>query len=525
MSKIVQQHIACEHCGSSDAKCSYDDGHTYCFSCRRYTRGDQTIADSSAFTYEFLPWRGIHKETMAFYGTKTKIGPNGEPVSVGFRHPDGTYLVRHVDRKDFYWDKPSLKDTIEPGLFGRDKFSTGSHKYVTITEGALDAESLYQALGKAPVVSVRSASTAITDCVADRSWLNDFERIYLAFDNDARGREITAAVAKLFDYNKVFVLKFSNRKDANEYLQHGEDVELRNIWNNSKKFLPETIVSSFQDFAGILNSAPQPGIAYPFPTLTSMTYGIRQGESVLITAKEGVGKTEIMHAIEYKLLKETTDGIGAIFLEEPKKRHLQALAGLELHRPVHLPDCGCTDAEVFEALRKAITLDERFHLYSHFGSDDPEVLLDTIRFLVSARNVRYVLLDHITMAVSGLGGDDVRRALDYLTTRLEMMVKELSFALIMVSHVNDNGETRDSRMAGKIADIRIDLSRDVLHDDPFERNTTYLTVSKNRFSGRTGSAGSIIFNPLTYSYTEAANDNFNSNQGGNLWPREYTIKQ
>jgi twinkle protein len=372
---------------------------------------------------------------------------------------------------------------------------------VTITEGELDALSLYQVI-RSPVVSVQSASSAVRDCTVDWDYLNSFERIYLAFDNDRPGREAVSSVARLFDYNKVFVVKFSNRKDANEYLQAGEAEELRNIWWNSKKYLPETIVSSLSEFKKIVEETPKWGVAYPFPTLTQMTYGIRRGESVLITAQEGIGKTELMHAIEHKLLTETNDNVGAIFLEEPKQRHLQALAGIQLGRPVHLPDSGCSSVEVVSALEKVVRLDDRLHVYSHFGSDDPDILLDTIRFLVAARACNYILFDHITMAVSGLSGEDERRALDYLATRLEMMVKELNFALILVSHVNDDGKTRGSRYISKICDTRIDAVRDLLSIDPIQRNTTYLSISKNRFGMHTGPAGKLIFNPTTYTFQE-----------------------
>ena len=67
-------------------------------------------------------------------------------------------------------------------------------------------------------------------------------------------------------------------------------------------------------------------------------------------------------------------------------------------------------------------------------------------------------------------------------------LKEFDFALIIVSHVNDLGQTRGSRCISKVADIRIDLKRDLMSDDPIERNTTRLSVSKNRYCGRTGSA-------------------------------------
>jgi hypothetical protein len=83
-----------------------------------------------------------------------------------------------------------------------------------------------------------------------------------------------------------------------------------------------------------------------------------------------------------------------------------------------------------------------------------------------------------------------------------MMVKELDFALILVSHVNDDGLTRGSRNISKICDIRINLHRDVLSNDPIIRRTTNVIVGKNRFCGRTGPAGQLLFDPATYSLKE-----------------------
>lgn len=512
-SKFVETHLPCPlpNCGSSDGYSIASDGHGYCFSCQGYTppsgKGEQQ------FTYEYLARRSISKETHSFYDVKTKIDASGKPVSVGYQYPNHSFKIRNFDKKEFYTEG----DIGKAGLFGVDKFAAGSHKYVTITEGEDDALSLYEVL-RSPVVSVQSASSAVRDVAACRSWLNQHERIYLAFDNDAPGREALAAVAKLFDYNKVFHVKFTNRKDANEYLAAGEGQQLRNIWWNSKKFLPETVISSFDEYKKILEEADPAGVPWPWPTLTDLTYGIRQGKSYLITAQEGVGKTEVMHAIEHKLLEETDDAIGAIFLEEPKKDHIKTLAAITLKQPVNRPDSTVGTGEVFAAFQKAVGSDDRLHIYSHFGSDDPEVLLDTIRFLVSARGCRYILLDHISMVVSGLQGEDERKALDYIATRLEMMVQELGFALIFVSHVNDMGQTRGSRYIGKIAHVRLDLTRDVMNEDPVVRNTIELSLSKNRGGKRAGPAGKIIYSNETATFheemfTAAANDN-------NLFPEK-----
>lgn len=503
VSNLTESHLPCPNCSSSDAYSTYDDGHGWCFSCQYYKPSNDVLDN---FTYEYLERRGISKETHRFYKAASKINEDGLPVAIGYPYPNGATKVRTLGKKGFY----SVGDIGKAGLYGRNLFPAGSARYITITEGEDDALSLYEVL-KAPVVSVQSASTAGRDCGIDRAYLNSFERIYLAFDNDEPGREAVRNVAKLFDYNKVYVVKIADPyKDANDYLQAGQSEALKKIWWNSKKYLPETIISSFSDFEVILKEPQKLGVPYPFHTLQYMTDGMRTSESVLITAMEGVGKTEVMHSLLHQNLKETEDAVCAIFLEEPKKRLLQALAGIELRRPVHLPEYDPGFDATYGALKSVVGTDDRLHVYSHFGSDDPEVLLDTIRFAVSARACRRVFLDHITMAVSGMGGDDERRALDYLSTRLEMMVKELDFSLIFVSHVNDLGQTRGSRNISKIADIRIDLSRDLLSSDETERRTTKVRVSKNRYSGRTGDAGTLYFDPRTYVLSETivgANDN------------------
>lgn len=469
---------------------------------------------SSDFSYQYIPLRGLTAESLAKYSAKTKVDAEGKPIEIGFRYPNGAYKVRDLEKKEFRAvASPSGESISSAGLFGSDVFSAGSHRYVTITEGEFDAIALHQVLG-GPVVSVQSATSAARDVTAARSWINSHEGIYLCFDADAAGRRAVADVARLFDYNKVFDVKLTRHKDANAYVEAGEGEELRKVWWNARKYQPDSIISTLSDFKTILESKPVSwGTPYPWPTLNAMTYGIRTGESVLITAQEGVGKTEIMHAIEHKILKETDHAVGAIFLEEPKHKHLQILAGIELGKPVHLPDQGGTTTEIYGAIQDLVRTDGRLNVYNHFGSDDPNSLLDAIRFLVSSMGCRYILLDHITMACSGLASEqDERRALDYIATRLEVMVVELDFALIVVSHINDDGKTRGSRMISKLANIRIDASRDTLAEDIVERHTIDLVMPKNRPAQKTGRAGRLIYYPEKCLLTErtdaeASNDN------------------
>ena len=147
----------------------------------------------------FRGWRGVTAATMEFYGVRSDseviVYPWGPKAN----------LVRAKDRKEFWWEGEA-KDS--QGLFGMDRFVSGHNFAVTITEGALDAMSLYQALGgKYAVVSVKSAPSAARDCAKEFEWLNSFEKIKLAFDNDKPGQEAAQQVAKLFDINKVYWVK------------------------------------------------------------------------------------------------------------------------------------------------------------------------------------------------------------------------------------------------------------------------------------------------------------------------------
>lgn len=466
------------------------------------TPADDTVrpADPLNCTMQYVAQRGLTVATQEKLGIVTKVSPDGEPIAVQITFPNGTRQIRR--------HRPGQKDAFttegehasEPTLMFMDKFPAGSAKTITITEGGYDAASLFQILGSNfPCVSVRSSSTARKDCLTHATYLNSFDKIYLALDADEPGQKAAKQIAELFDFNKVFHVDLSAHKDANGYLQAGLDNQLRQVWHNSKKYLPEGIVSSHDEFRKILeDDEKRPSIPYPFERLQAVTKGIRDGEVILVTAQEGVGKTEFIRAIEYHILTTTDAAIGAIHLEETKARQLQGLAGYDLKVPAHFEGVSSNE-EILAAIGRITKgSDDRLHIYKHFGSDDPNDLISMVRFMVTSCGCKYIFFDHLTMVVTGREDEDERRLLDYLSTRLATMAHDLGFTLFLVSHVNDHGQTRGSRNIGKVANTRIDLSRNTLEEAEDERNKMYLSVPKNRFGASTGPGGVLWFDPETF---------------------------
>ena len=459
-------------------------------------------------------WRSLSAKTQQFYGAYFDVAPDGEPKRFTCTHANGSKRIRNVQDKSFFSSGP----INEGGLFGKERFNAGSAKAITVTEGYEDAMAVYQMLGsKYPVVSVRSASTAKKDCKLDYEFLNSFEKIYLCFDNDEPGRKAKQDVASLFDFNKIYDVPLTKYKDANDYLVNKESASFQNIWYNSKRFLPKGILSSFSEFDKALDEEEDqvPVATFPFPTWQSMFYGIRP-EIYLVTAQEGQGKTEVFRAIENHLLESTNNKIGIIHLEEPKTRTIKGIAGYKLKLPVHLPTVEVSKEDIKKAYREAIKYDDRVHIYSRFGSDDPDVILDTIRFLVSVCDCRFIFLDHITMIVTGLEGEDERKKLDYISTKLDMMVEELRFTLFLISHINDDGKTRGSRNISKVAHNHVRIERNIISSDPVERNTTICTIFKNRFGAETGPAGKLFFDKETFLLSEVSQEEIDAKATGGV---------
>jgi twinkle protein len=439
---------------------------------------------------------------MRFYDVSTKVDASGTPVAVASPWENGAVQVRSLAEKRFWWLEDKGKPT-EAHIFGMDRFHEGG-ECVTIHEGWKDALSGYE-LTRSPCVSVRSASSAVTDVKARWDWLNSFKYIYLCFDNDEPGKKATEAVSRLFEFDKVRHVKLT-KKDCNDYLAAGDKSGYLKAWRGAGRFLPDDIISSRQAFRQvILESKDKTGIPYPFATLSKRTRGLRTGELVLISGGEGLGKTEIVRAIEYHVLKHTDWRIGTIHLEEPKDRQLKGLAGYELEVPCHWDDAPVTKTQIADAVDAILgdkDPDERLNLYNHIDTSDPDLIIDRVRFMVVVLGCKLVTIDVLSKLTSALQEDDERRKIDYIVTKLDQMTRDLDFALIITAHENREGQIRGSTYPSKAAGVWIHIDRNLKAEDEEERNHSYLTINKNRFGQATGPCGFLSFNPETFKITE-----------------------
>lgn len=519
-SKFIK-HIPCDECGSSDGNALHDDGHEYCHVCHTYKKGDGTVtrttterkpmnkdihfydnANSSAINS-----RNLNQNTCLAYGVKQD--PHGNRHYYPYYDADGVMVAvktRNVPEKNF-----SISgDFKDATLFGQQNFTKGG-RYLTICEGELDALASFQMQGsKYPVVSIRNgASAALKDCKAQYEWIDTFENVVIDFDADEAGQKAAQAVAELFG-GKVKVIKHKKGyKDACDYLKNGSAKEYIDAWWSAESYIPDGIVQGNSLWDVVSTPIEKADCDYPYEGINKLTYGIRKGELVMVTAGSGLGKSQFLREIVWHILNKTTDNIGLMFLEEGIRKTARSLMSLAVNRPIHLPDVEVTEEELKDAFNRTLGTD-RLYLFDHFGSTSLENIVNRVRYMAKGLNCGYVFLDHLSIIVSGGDVGDERKALDAIMTKLRMLVQETGISLICVSHLkrpeskgHEEGaatslaQLRGSGAIAQLSDIVIGLERNGQATDIIERNTTHVRVLKNRFSGFTGQAGHLLYQSHT----------------------------
>lgn len=489
-------------CGtSSDAYAIDKKGSGYCFRCRKLFTDNKEVTDEEvasemlkAATY---PHRGLNVATLSKYGIITQL-LNGEPVTTGFVYPGGAVKLRSMTEKKFRTSGGMNKEH----LFGKNIFDKGSKPSITITEGEYDAASVYQMLGgKTAAVSVRSGSSAYKDVSEEFDYVNSFDKIVLCFDSDEVGKSAAASIAGLFDFEKVYRLDLTKHKDANAYLQEGDKLAFVEAWEGCKRYTPDAIISTFDGFKKALNQTQTMKIAdYPIASLQEKLHGMHEQEIIVFKGDEGIGKTEIFRLLEYHLLRNTNYPVGIIHLEESISEAMQGLVSYHLKTIVNLNDGIFNEDEVFKNFVDIVDGKEnRVFLHDSYDLESENAFLDNIRFLVSVCGCKVILFDHISWLATGNElSDDERKKLDRISQRLRMMVKELKFCLIEISHVNDDGKTRGSRNITKVANTVVHLSRDKINPIASERNKLTMVIEKARMRGaESGPAGYVVWNSVT----------------------------
>jgi twinkle protein len=246
--------------------------------------------------------------------------------------------------------------------------------------------------------------------------------------------------------------------------------------------------------------------------MNELLYGMRTGELITFTAGTGAGKSSIMRELEHHLLNNTDSNIGIISLEENVKQTIFHLMSVEASKRLYIKEIReQVPQEQLSHYEQATVGTGRVFAFDHFGSIQTDEILARVRYMVKALDCRYIIIDHLSILVSGLEGEDERRNIDKMMTQLRSLVEETQCCMLLVSHLRrasgDKGQEqgvqislsmlRGSHSIAQISDAVIAMERDQQASDPVIANTTTIRVLKNRYAGETGIATYLLYDRET----------------------------
>lgn len=523
--KTFSHHDSCPKCHSRDALAVYTNGHLSCFAvgCGYYKFPDSTAATTHTPRTPYkmagdlildgeavaLPARSLTQETCEKWGYKQGVTSKGKGVQIASHIVNGQIVAQKLRFKDKTF--AVVGDKKQLGLYGKNLWRDGGLR-VVITEGEIDALSVSQVQGnKWAVVSLpNGASSAKKSILADLEWLDKFEEVVLMFDNDEAGQAAVDDVVNIFTPGKCKVARLP-LKDANEMLVAGRGQEIVSAIWDAKVHRPDGIIAGTDITIETLKENPVEGFEIPYATLNAKIKGIRKAELTLFTAGTGIGKSTIVREIGAYFIKEKGLSLGNIFLEESYKKTAQGYIAIDLSVPLGVlrnnPET-IPDEALSESLSRMVS-NGNTYFYNHFGSLDSDVLISKMNYFATALKVDFIILDHISMVISGQESskEGERKDIDILMTKLRSLIERTGVGVITIAHLSKASGTsheeggrvtlndlRGSAALKQVPDTIIALERDQQSEDP---NRTTTRVLKCREFGELGVAGDLLYNQDT----------------------------
>jgi twinkle protein len=470
---------------------------------------DKEIADIDNYRCVDLPERKLRKDSLNHFGIKIGVSEiDGEtPVTHYYPYYRGDeligYKVRLIENKQMW----AIGTTKLSDLFGWKEAVASGGKKLFITEGELDAVSLFQIFKdhnkgtiyadyNPAIVSIpNGAGGAAKDILRFLPEIRKtFKEIILVFDNDAPGKKAAEDVIRVIPDAMVATLP---AKDANQCLLDGRSKAAYNACQFNAQKPKNTRLISGDELHEAAKEPPKFGVSWPWKHITDATRGIRLGETIYIGAGQKQGKSEVVNTLAAHFIQTHGWKVFLIKPEESNKKTYKLVAGKVAGKIFHDPNKPFDMAAYEEAGEKLHGHLFMLNLYQHVGW---ESLKADIR-QAAAEGCQAIMLDPITNLTNGMESGAANVKLQEIAQELAAMALDLNVVIFIFCHLRnpDNGQPHErggevlsSQFAGSRAMARscnlmlgLEGNRDPSLG-PEERNLRTLILLEDREYGEVG---------------------------------------
>lgn len=390
--------------------------------------------------------------------------------------------------------------------------------------GNCDAMSAYQMINdynkqkgwdvETPVVSPTIGSNCKKQIAGQYEFFKKFEKIYISFDNDEAGQKVIDDLISVLPKGKVYVMK-TRFKDANEFLKNGKEKEyIQDFWD-AKQYVPAGVVASSDLYDRIVSQSELQKVTLPpfAKKLQEMLGGgFVLGHIYNIAAMSGIGKTSVVNEFIYHWIFHSPYTVGVVSMELNAGQYGEAM----LSRHIQQKLARLTVDEKAQTLNTEFVKSKATELFfkedgspRFFLVDDRDGTVDqlkhTIEEMIIGSGVKLVVLDVLQDIMEGMTNEEQGLFMKWVKS----MIKSHNVCFVLINHMRkkqdgtstskvDESDIHGSSTILKSASANILLTRDKGAEDEIKRNTTDVTLSKNRLLGDTGPAGRLYYDKMTH---------------------------
>jgi twinkle protein len=264
---------------------------------------------------EYLNGRGISDGTISTY----QIGERGRDIVFPFLRNSELVMYKIRTAEDGAKPVPGEKN-MEPCLFGWQAVPDDARE-VVLTEGEIDACSIYEATGHAALSVPFGGGGGGKQNWIDTEYhsLDRFERIYLCLDQDEPGAAAENAILSRLGSHRCFRVRLPH-KDANDALREG--CEIGRFLEEATLKEPEELVpaANFREQvkATFTPDEIQEGYILPWGK-TQTRFAARPGEVTVWAGKTNHGKSQITSQVMVYAIKQGAKACIASMEMHPKR--------------------------------------------------------------------------------------------------------------------------------------------------------------------------------------------------------------
>lgn len=433
----------------------------------------------------FLVDRGLHIPDAIKRGICSKNGIiyfiytiNGQPVRWKGRSMK--------NKKNHFMSKMELKDEQSFKMPFFSHFKGSSSDYIIITEGEFDCIALAQ-LGASNCVSLPNGSSSVESVFKNYyEFLQQFEKIYIAFDMDEPGEKAASKALSMISPAKYRRICFPC-KDANEWIIKNPDVGLEdlNVLMMNAKLIEENSIKNMSELPKSFYQAIDLGVSCGWPKIDAILGGVRLGEVTVLSADTGSGKSTFCINF-FKNLADQGHGIWLNSYEMSPEMVNRKLASIVLKTRLKVR---CfTDQEIHDYQK--YLKEKKCFLNINNSKVDIEILRKQFEMASLIYGIKFILIDHLDYIYANGKKKTSLENIDEAVREIHSLAMEFKVGVILVVHpkqVNEGKEITMSDLKGSSAikqyadNIIIVTRMDRL--DPNDKLRVKVRIFKNRLQG------------------------------------------